>query len=78
MTDEPEEWKWKPLLPDVKLERPMVLKKAQETQRYLSELKEMARTLNFPEERIVQKSLPNYLFSAIIIVYTLALFQSID
>ncbi|CAN5237006.1 hypothetical protein BH23BAC3_BH23BAC3_27690 [soil metagenome] len=45
MTNEPEEWKWKPLPPDVELETPEVLKKALDAQRYLAELKGISQTM---------------------------------
>jgi Fic family protein len=56
MTDEPEEWKWEPLPPDVKLETPEVLKKALEAQRYLSELKGISQTM--PNQVILLNTLP--------------------
>jgi Fic family protein len=56
MTNEPEEWKWKPLPPDVELETPEVLKKALQAQRYLAELKGISQTM--PNHVILLNTLP--------------------
>lgn len=51
-----DEWKWKPLPPNVDIETPRVLKKALEAQRYLSELKGISESI--PNQGILLNTLP--------------------
>lgn len=52
----PKEWKWEPLPPDAELESSLVLKKALEAQRFLSELKGISQTI--PNQTILLSTLP--------------------
>ncbi|MBO6573245.1 Fic family protein [bacterium] len=56
MSDEPKEWKWKPLPPEIALETKEVLKKALEAQQFLSELKGISQTI--PNQEILLNTLP--------------------
>jgi len=56
MLEEPKEWKWKPLPPDINLETKKVLKATLEAQRHLSELKGISQTI--PNQGIILNTLP--------------------
>ena len=56
MNNEPGEWEWSPLPPDIPVETPEVLKKALEAQQYLSELKGISQTI--PNQKILLNTLP--------------------
>ena len=56
MYNEPGEWEWSPLPPDIPVETPEVLKKALEAQQYLSELKGISQTI--PNQEILLNTLP--------------------
>ncbi len=56
MINEPKEWTWSPLPPNVQVETPEVLKKALEAQQYLSELKGVSHAI--PNQEILLNTLP--------------------
>lgn len=56
MSNEPKEWKWKPLPLEITLETKEVLKKALEAQQFLSELKGISQTI--PNQEILLNTLP--------------------